>query len=275
MVRNLLKTTAWGGFSVGLMLLALNVASFFYLPERHSATSGETPTKAGIALLEPDVVLDNLLQISKLEDEQDIKLLTNLFASGVMHYWPDENSWDDEVLTDFRENWVTALIERIELELLERGVMQKPDYVRRERLDYRNIVAKGVGICSQVSLGVTDFARKLGINAYTWSLSGHVVSVIGPLADGQVYVVDGDYAVYLPLTPEEIVKQPDLIKSAYLKAGYSVEHADFLASIYGPEGNFEYGTELSWKVVALQWGVPIAILLISMLMLFVLRGRRH
>ncbi|MBX2832010.1 MAG: hypothetical protein KTR23_12860 [Rhodospirillales bacterium] len=273
MMRNIFKTTAWGGLVAGLFLLALNILSFFYLPERHSSTVGETPTKAGIALRESDVVLDKLLQLTKLENEQDIEQLTKLFASGVMHYWPDENGWDNEVLTDFRENWVTALIERIELALLERGLVQKPDYVRRERLDYRNIVAKGVGICSQVSLGVTDFARKLGLNAFTWSLSGHVVSVIGPLADGQVYVVDGDYAVYLPLTPEEIVEQPKLIEPAYLDAGYSVDHAEFLASIYGPEGNFEYGTEVSWKVVALQWGGALGILLTSMVMLFCLRVR--
>lgn len=267
-----------GGISlvVGAFLLALNVSGFFYLPDRHSKTLNTERTKAGISLQSPVSVLTGLGEIKELSGENDIRRVTELFSAGVMHYWPGEDGWDREILTDFRENWVTALIERVELYLLESGRVSSPDYVRRERLDYENIVAKGVGLCSQVSLGVADFVRRLGEDAFVWSLSGHVVTVVGPLRDGQVYIVDGDYGVYLPFSPEEIEKEPGLIRPAYLQAGYPSGQVETLVDIYGSEGNFEYGTELSWKVVTLQWALPVVMILISLpVFWFTRRSRRN
>ena len=263
MIRNIFRFCAWLSLLVAVILLALNVTSFFYLPERHSKTFDTSRDKAGIALQSSDDVLAKLSEFSQIRGEGDVKKLTELFAAGVMHYWPNPDALDREILTDFRENWVLAAIERLELYRLELGQNIRPDYVLRERLNYENIVAKGVGICSQVALGVADFVRKHGVPAYVWGLDGHVVAVIGPLEDSQTYIVDSDYGVYVPLRPSEIEGDPSLITPSYLSAGYDLSQIETLIDIYGPEGNFEYGTELSWKVVVLQWAVPIALIVVA------------
>ncbi len=276
MVQVLIRATGWMALTLAVLLLTLNVTGFFYLPERHSKTYGNTRIKAGVALREPNDVLAGLSSLESLKGEADVARLTELFSAGVMHYWPAPDDWDTEILTDFRENWVTAAIERIELIMLKNGLKAVPDYVRRERLDYDHIIAKGVGICSQVALAVTDFVQKRGAEAYTWGLDGHVVSVVGPLEDGRTYIVDSDYAVYLPLSVEEIVQQPSLIKPAYLAAGYNEKEADVLAKIYGQDGNFRYGTQLSWKVTVLQWGLPAVLIVISIVILcFVPSARKE
>ena len=274
MISKIFRAAAWLGLLLGVCLLTLNFVSFIYLPDRHSKTLDTSRTKAGIALQPAEQVLAELAELSDVRDEGDIKRLTKLFSAGVMHYWPVDGNWDREILTDFREDWVTAAIERIELFRLESGQNIRTDYVRRERLDYENIVSKGVGICSQVALGVADFVQKNGEEAYVWGLDGHVVAVVGPLSDGKTYIVDGDYGVYLPLTPEEIENDPSLIASSYLAGGYRPNQIGVLIDIYGPEGNFEYGTELSWRVVALRWSVPIAMLLLSISLFWLTRSRK-
>ncbi|MCC9625664.1 hypothetical protein LPB41_28655 [Thalassospira sp. MA62] len=157
-----------------------------------------------------------------------------------MHYWSEPGERDPAILYDWRENWFLAFAGRAESLAVDLGLVASPKFGRLERFDYHDIVAKGVGFCSQVSLAVTDYLQDMGVQSYVLGLNGHVVSVVGSLADGQEYIVDADYGVLVPYSRAEIEASPDLVRMSYLKAGYNDKLIDKLIGFYDRQGNGRY-----------------------------------
>ena len=273
-MKRIIAWLAGISLALGVFLTVLNLLGLGYQPDRHPKTNGTHKEKAGIALNQPDAVFKDLYAVTKVQNKEDIKKVTTIFSSGVMHYWPEPGQRDENILYGWRENWVLALAANFEAFLLDAGILSDPKFGRLERFGYENIISKGVGFCSQVSLAVTDYLEDQGVHSYVWGLDGHVVSVVGPLADGQQYIVDADYGVYLPYSREEIEKSPDIIRSTYVNAGYTEPVVQKLVEFYGPKGNEKYSMgRLEVIFEAAKWGVPILMMLLGAVFLRFARRR--
>lgn len=274
-MRRIIRVFAFLGTILGFCLFGLNLAGLDHAPSRHPSTVEATAQKAGIPLKAADEVIHQLEGNLLIESEQDVNQLMKVFSSGVMHYWPEPGETDAEILYDWRENWFLALTGRLEILMFDVGLMSAPKISRLERFDYRDIIAKGVGFCSQVSLAVTDYLQGKGVPSYVWGLDGHVVSVVGPLSDALEYVIDADYGVYLPYSRAEIEQSPELIRNIYLDAGYDSQLADKLVGYYGSEGNGRYPMA-RWEDVFLwiKWIVPVLMIVVAFGILWLVHPQR-
>ena len=267
--KKFIRFLAIAGLVVGSGLSLLNLIGMYYLPDRHPDTVNTKRTKADIELRQPDEVLSELDGMPQVSSVQDMVRLTKIFSSGVMHYWPEPDEYDEYVLYGWQENWALAFAGRIELFFLSKGGARQPKIVRFERADYEDIVSKGVGFCSQVAQAVVDYLGEQGISAYVLNLEGHVVAVVGPLIDQQEYIVDADYGVLLPFGRKEAEGHPELIRKAYQDTGYSVDLSNMLAERYGPAGNTKYVmSRWEWLFKPVKWGVPIAMCVLGVGLLY-------
>jgi hypothetical protein len=115
------------------------------------------------------------------------------------------------------ENWYMALLQRGEAWLARRG-LAKIDIARVGRRDFRDILAKGVGICGMSALALADYLGEQGQPVKLLLLGGHVVAYAS--VDGRNYIMDPTYAVIIPNVPVPPERSMSKILAAYSKAGY-------------------------------------------------------
>ncbi|HZG54335.1 MAG TPA: hypothetical protein VEZ40_19700, partial [Pyrinomonadaceae bacterium] len=102
-------------------------------------------------------------------------------------------------------------------------------------------------------------------------LNQHVVATarVGDAPD-RWWVVDPDLGVVVKHDIGEIEDKTDLIKPYYLERGYSQEYVDWLARVYGKEGNVVYAGARAyqpWQLryledvsYILKWVIPLMLI---------------
>ena len=78
-----------------------------------------------------------------------------------------------------------------------------PEYERYHYSDYDKALERGVGVCGDVSIILSEVLREQGINAQIVSYPGHVV-VAARFADGEEILLDPDFGVILPFGTEQL-----------------------------------------------------------------------
>jgi hypothetical protein len=108
-------------------------------------------------------------------------------------------------------------LQRAEAWLANKGLTEI-DIARDGRRDFRQILAKGVGLCGMAAIALTDYLREKDTTAKILALGGHVV--VYASVRGRNYLLDPDYGVTIadvPAPPERSLSQ---IVAAYRAAGY-------------------------------------------------------
>ncbi len=97
---------------------------------------------------------------------------------------------------------------------------------------------RGIGICSQHAIALTDYLTKKGIATSVVSLNGHVVAEV-KLKNADKLILDPDYDVAIPLSLSKIEASPLMVKSYYEgKLGKnSDETVEKIASLYSKAEN--------------------------------------
>jgi hypothetical protein len=172
-------------------------------------------------------------------------------------------------MAGFAENWLLATLQRLEV-WSQGGSSERLRLAFYERRNYRTILAKGVGICSQASLAIADYLGRQGLPARIASLDGHVVAATE--ANGQPYLLDADFDVVLPMSLHQAESDAAHVAEAYVRRGYAQPVADRLARLYGREGNQEIAPDdympsaaqtLMWTQIG-AWTAPLAALAIGL-----------
>ena len=216
----------------GLSFLGLSFSSRWFEPGPHSKHQSASTHKSGLPVIG---AADASRRLAELDGQaitpEQLAKITRVFASAIVRYWPKQDDQDPEVLRNYRENWLLALAQRISFA----APMSGNEIATYERRDYRAILGKGVGICSQAALAVADYLDRKSVPVKIAGLDGHVVAVAE--LNGQSFILDADYGVVLPMTLEEAEISPDLVRDAYLARGYPAATAERVSSIFGPDGN--------------------------------------
>jgi hypothetical protein len=276
MVRCILGLGALAG---GLALLVLNVAGLI-LPIPEHPRAQHTKHKKDLVRPSYEDTLQALSRIDRnLPNEHRLALVNRIIAARVVNYWPKPDEVDVNTMHSFLEGWYMALLQRGEAWLAAKGVV-KVDLARVGRRDFREILAKGVGICGMSALAVVDYLGEQGQSAKMLALGRHVVAFAS--ANGRNYIMDPTFAVFIPDVPAPPDKSMSKIISAYSEAGYSGRKLASLEKLYSQSSMKLLEVDRfqgRWKrtlVTArvIKWVVPALLIALGIVLLLKLMSRQ-
>jgi hypothetical protein len=210
-----------------------------------------------------------LVEIEPLENESELDYtnrLTQVIAQSMAHiHWIEE-------LDPTRFNQQVPIWENYFLFLMAKFT-NIPEYYKYHFADYKRSLKRGIGVCGDASMIMSQLLDKQGIPNQILSYPGHVV--VTATINNQELVFDPDFGVATPFTIDELAASPALAKPLYLQQGHSQRDANTIARILGGEVERWNGVQhfitnkYYFEKVAywLKWPVPIALLLISSFLL--------
>ena len=241
---------------LGVFLLALNITGLFLSLRNSELYSEKTPYRDDISVPFPETKK----QWDKKENESDKDFAiraTWLFNHSMAHYWRDEGVRKYNMLVPWWENYIIRTKQIITGDK------------KYEFRNYRKVMERGVGICSQPCIGLQDLLRKNGIKADLWDIKGHVV-VEATFTGGEKYMLDPDYGHIVPFGMEAIEKDPEIVRSSYSNQDdvYSPElkehkHTQDIIDEYEKDGNHIYTMDSSFEnfAYAAKWILPFLLML--------------
>lgn len=204
-------------FILGVGLLIINIAGLF-ISLRNESIYQE---KAGINLTETQMY--QMINEPVNNRKEYITNLNDAVHKGIAHYWRDAGINKYNLRIPFYENYLLYIASYLDPE----------EYLKYEFYDYRRAVERGVGLCSQQAIIVSEILLEKGIPSFIIGLSGHVV--LRAQADAkrdEWWVLDPDYGIVIPHDIDIIEKNPKITRSFYAQAGYKLKTIDSLGKIY-------------------------------------------
>jgi hypothetical protein len=257
-------------FILGVCLLIINIAGMF-ISLRNESIYKE---RAGIKLSEEE--LYQWINKPDTKRKEYIADLNSAVHKGIAHYWRDAGITKYNLRIPFYENYLLYIASYLDPE----------EYLKYEFYDYRRAIERGVGLCSQQAIIVSEILLEKGIPSFIIGLSGHVVLRAQVDANrDEWWILDPDYGVVIPHDIEIIEKNPKIIRSFYAQAGYELKTIDSLGKIYEKIEGYVVRSEQGAKgyrinryraehiFYFLKWIIPCIFIITSML-LFIRRRRK-
>lgn len=217
----------------GLILLGFNITGLFKSLRNEELYSEVTPYKDDISV-RFDNVKKQLHRMSNENDEDYALRMTMLINNSMAHYWRDEGIKKYHMLVPVWENYLLWLKQKVTGDK------------KYEFRDYKKVIERGVGICSQPCIALQNLLISKGIEADLWDIKGHIV-VDAKFSDGLRYTLDPDYGQYVPFGMEAIQANPELVREWYadqddVYAPHLKEHkhTNDIVKMYEKDGNHIY-----------------------------------
>ncbi len=146
-----------------------------------------------------------------------------------------------------------------------------PEYKKYHFANYERSLQRGIGICGDASMVMSQLLDKQQVKNQLYTFPGHVI-LSASFSDGQSQLFDPDFGVILPGDLNKIRAQPELIEQAYLKAGYTQDDALGMKKRY--QQDYEAWNGVSHFITKkyyfeamayfLKWPLPIFLLLLAL-----------
>jgi hypothetical protein len=256
-------------FFLGVGLFIINIGGLF-ISLRNDSIYQE---KAGINLTEKE--LYQRINKTVTDKKEYITKLNEAVHRGIAHYWRDEGISNYNLRIPFYENYLLFIASYLEPE----------EYLKYEFYDYRRAIERGVGLCSQQAIIVSEILLEKRIPSFIIGLSGHEILRAQVDADrDEWWVLDPDYGVVIPHDIDIIEKNPKIIRSFYAQAGYKLKTIDSLGKIYEKKEGYVVRSEQGARgyrikryraeriFYFLKWIIPCIFIVTSMI-LFIKRRR--
>lgn len=163
--------------------------------------------------------------VKKVENESDLeyaKRLTTVISEGTAHVdWEVYNPSAFHQLVPLWENWILYFMGRYS------GI---PEYERYHFSNPQKSMERGIGICGDASILMSQLLSKHGIDNKIVTFPGHVV--VAAEFDKTQLVFDPDFGVVIPHSLEKINTQRAATKGLYSLQGYSNREERFLVNEY-------------------------------------------
>ena len=143
-------------------------------------------------------------------------------------------------------------------------------YERYHFADYKRSLKRGIGVCGDHSMILSEILREKGIQNSIVAFDGHVV--VEANIEGSLWTLDPDFGVVIKSSFQSVKHQPGLIKSAYGGEGYSDSEIRALVSTYvnGHPKHFDgvrhfitkryYFEQVSYYLI---WLIPVLLILLA------------
>ena len=247
-------------FLASLFLCLLTVYGTIHGVSRHpAAVSSQLQTKYS-----PDRTLESL-ETLHLGDANFFPAITNILNKGIKHYWVPPGKIDKNTEFGWSENWILASLTKFEEASNKFLGKSNEKFSHMERYHLADILEKGVGYCSQISIALQAALAEKNINSDIVSLDGHVI--VQTHFNKQSWLLDSNFNVAMPLSLSEVEKNPELVTDFYLTVGLPKEAITALVNKYGREGNvIGYSPRSRLFVLTTAWLkyiIPIILIVVS------------
>ena len=242
-------------FVFGVALLAANITGLFKSLRNEDLYTEITPYKNDISVRLEDAKSQWQRKVG--ESDRDFAMrMSTLINNSMAHYFKDEGIKKYYLQVPVWENY-----------LLTTKQLLTGDK-KYEFRNYKKVIERGVGICSQPCIGLQDLLIKNGIEADLWDIKGHVV-VDAKFSDGSRYTLDPDYGQFVPHGMKEIEANPELVREWYadqdeVYAPHLKEHkhTDDIVNMYEKEGNHIYFMKKGFEnfSYAAIWIIPLLLM---------------
>ena len=216
-----------------------------------------------------DVLLskqDFLQLIEKNEKETPLeyaKRVTRVIADGTAHLdWETYDPVSFNQLVPAWENWILFLMGNYS------GI---PEYERYHFSNPYKSIERGIGICGDASIVMSQMLEKNGIEADILTFPGHVVVTAN--IDNQPFIFDADFGVVIPSSAEQLNEDISVIKGLYSGQGYPASDDRFFEYTYsksftvweGPEHFITKKFYFEKFAYVAKWMIPILGIYLSFL----------
>ena len=258
-------------FLISIILLGINIYGEFQslTPKGVLNTDLRFPKDKTLTFKE------SLVAIERQNDETDadyVKRVNDVVANSLAHiHW---NESDDIDLYYQRvpiwENYILYLMPLI---------TNMPEYNKYHFGDYKRSLERGIGICGDASMIMSQILEKEGIESQIVSFPGHVI-LEAKLGNGEKVLSDADFGVTMPYSVDELNEAPYLAIDHYKRKGFSDREVGGLVRSYGLENEKWNGVEhfitkkyyFEYFAYFLKWAFPFALILVIFL---IYRGKKR
>jgi hypothetical protein len=227
--------------------------------------------------LQEDLVFYEVLDASFLRNGSSEEFLTDLidnYALTVKYEWGD-----DIDLMPIEENWILHFF-RVFDPFISKYLLHNPEtqlFRKVELPSYKHAIHRGLGICSQLSLGVADLLyKRYGMNAKVAGLNGHVVVQVYGVS-GRDYVVDPSAHKFFEgnvMHPLELDDSHHVYKTSKFYELYISSGDNYIAKDFGWDSYSESSAKLNKYLMTfvfisyyLKWFLPLITLISSIFLL--------
>ncbi|MFT2090393.1 hypothetical protein [Paraglaciecola sp. 2405UD69-4] len=252
--------------TTGLILLSINIWGQFQTIRSEELVDLQTRFKNEKKITFEDA-LEQIQKAPKESNEEFTKRLTHVVSDSLVHiHWyrePDNSRFNQ--LVPIWENYFLYFMGRFS------GI---PEFEKYHYTDYRRSIKRGIGICGDASIVMSQILSDNNIENKIISFPEHVV-VAAQISSQEALIYDPDYGVVLQRSLSEIRAQPEIIKDLYLKAGHRIEDAALLQQLYdspskewdGPQHFMTKKYYFERVSYALKWPLPIVFIFIGLLII--------
>ena len=259
----------WLLFGIGFFLLILNISGFF-LSMRNKNIYNEV-TNHGNKFSMSEKQFYKAIKRGSESDEDYVIKVNNAVSESIANYWSDEGITKYNLRVPAFENYLLFLA----------SFINPHDYKKYQFCNYKKAVERGVGLCSQKAIVVSEILRENGFDSKILGLDGHVVATV-KFADGKEWVVGPDYGVVIKQDIGTIEKNPEIVREYYEEKYKNTETLDLMVKFFGKEGNrvfnraaeyCNYDNEnLSYKLI---WLIPIVFMAPFFIRYYIVRWGKH
>jgi hypothetical protein len=240
----------------GIALLLLNTIGLFKSLRNEDLYKEVTPYKNDISIRLSDA--EKQLNRMQNETEKDFAVrMTLLINHAMAHYWKDEGIKKYHLQIPLWENYILSITHRISGDK------------KYEFRNYRKVIERGAGICSQPCIALKYLLNDNEIKADLWDLWGHVV-VEAEFSDRTKYTLDPDYGNHVPYGIEYIQTNLDIIREYYKNQDYIYadhykdhRHTEDIVNIYEKDRNHVYYMNRTFEDFSyiVIWILPLLLIL--------------
>ncbi|MFT5813102.1 MAG: hypothetical protein ACI9VT_000842 [Psychroserpens sp.] len=245
--------------AVGIVLFSINIWGLFKDIRSEALITADTrfPGEKRVPF---DIAIKEMQKLSQENDDEFATRITKSISDSLVHiHWHREQDTKRfNQLIPIWENYFLYFMGKFS------GIAEFEKY---HYSDYERSIKRGVGICGDASMVMSQLLNKYSIENKIVSFPGHVV-VSAQTSEGKSMIFDPDYGVVLPYTVDEINQLPTVVTEFYQDAGYKDSDVIALKSIYANpyqkwNGVQHFITKKHYfeKVAyALKWPLPILLI---------------
>jgi hypothetical protein len=241
--------------------LTVNVFGLFQDIRTENIISSELRFENDVSLSYEDFIS----QYNMLDDETNevySERLSVLISQSLAHIdWFGYKDTKYNQLIPFWENYILFFMGKFS---------NIPEFERYHFVDYKKSIQRGVGVCGDASMIMSEVLNKAGISNKIISFPGHVVVAVKH-ENNQTVVYDPDFGVMVPLTPDEIMENSVSVNTYYSQEGYTKSDLEKLSLIFskkyksfdGVKGFMRKRYYFEYISYWLIWLIPIGLLSLS------------
>lgn len=270
----MIKSLAFSMMSVGALLLAINLYGLTKDIQPGRIVERDFRFENDKTLTYEDALV--LLKKSQNQDEAEFSSgVTDVISKTLAHiHWKEES--DPTVYHQRVPIWENYFIWAMSF------ITNMPEYEKYHYADYKRSLKRGIGICGDASLIMSQVLDENGIPNQMVSFPGHVI-LEAEIQPGNRQTYDPDFGVVIPYSIEEISASPFLVKEAYLEKGYSPREIMGLVRAYAlPYERWDGVTHFMTKkyyfekvAYMLKWPLPLCLVAFGAILIRIYRKRNR